>query len=144
MYWNQTEIVLAARPRGIHLITEEVRAALPNLREVGVGILHLFIQHTSASLSINENADPEVRRDMARWLDHAIPDGAPYFRHVDEGDDDMPAHMKASVLGAALTIPIRKGALALGTWQGVYLAEHRDAGGRRRVMATIWGDRQGT
>lgn len=139
MEWQQVEFRLKPRHRGMHLVTPEVVAALPNLKDVEVGILHLFIQHTSASLCLNENADPDVRADMERWLNHAVPDDAPYFVHTAEGPDDMPAHLKAALLGSSLTIPIRRGRLALGTWQGVYLGEHRDAGGSRTVVATIWG-----
>jgi secondary thiamine-phosphate synthase enzyme len=141
MEWHQVEFRLKARPRGMHLVTQEVLAALPNLKDVQVGILHLFIQHTSASLCLNENADPDVRADMERWLNQAVPEGAPYFVHTAEGPDDMPAHLKAALLGSALTIPIRRGRLALGTWQGVYLGEHRDSGGSRSVVATIWGQK---
>lgn len=139
MEWQQVDIHLRPRQRGLHLVTQEVMAALPALKDVQVGILHLFIQHTSASLCLNENADPDVRADMERWLNQAVPDDAPYFVHTAEGPDDMPAHMKAAVLGSTLTIPIRRGRLALGTWQGIYLGEHRDAGGGRTLVATIWG-----
>lgn len=140
MAWVQVEVRLKPRSRGFHLVTLEVLAALPQLRSVTVGLLHLFIQHTSASLSLNENADPDVRGDMERWLDRAIPEDAPYFVHTTEGPDDMPAHLKAVLLGSTLTIPIKDGRLALGTWQGIYLGEHRDAGGGRNVLATIWGE----
>jgi secondary thiamine-phosphate synthase enzyme len=140
--WRQTDIHLRARPRGFHLITDEVVAALPTLDEVEVGLLHLCLQHTSAALSINENADPTVRGDFERWFNQAVPDGAPYLRHVDEGRDDMPAHIKSSLLGCELTIPIRHGRLRLGTWQGIYLCEHRDHGGARLIVATINGEPQ--
>lgn len=140
MTWHQLEIRLQPRPRGLHLVTAELVAALPVLRQVEVGLLHLFLRHTSASLSLNENADPDVRADMRRWLDRTVPDDAPYFEHSTEGPDDMPAHLKSVLLGAELTIPIREGRLALGTWQGIYLGEHRDDGGGRTVMATIWGE----
>ena len=140
MPFHQTEIRLEARARGFHLITREIVAALPDLSRVRAGFLQLFLQHTSASLTINENADPDVRADFARWLDRAVPENAPYFEHTAEGPDDMPAHVKASLLGCAVMIPIRQGQLALGTWQGIYLGEHRSDGGRRRVLATIWGD----
>jgi len=139
MEWQQVEVRLKPRKRGMHLVTPEVVSALPQVTSIEVGILHLFIQHTSASLCLNENADPDVRADMERWLNHAVPDDAPYFVHTAEGPDDMPAHLKAALLGSALTIPIRRGRLALGTWQGIYLGEHRDAGGSRTVIATIWG-----
>jgi secondary thiamine-phosphate synthase enzyme len=139
--WLQRELSLAPRPRGFHLVTDEVLDALPELREVSVGLLHLLIRHTSASLTLNENASPEVRRDFERWFQRAVPDGAPYFEHTLEGADDMPAHIKASLLGPSLTLPIAGGRPALGTWQGIYLCEHRDRGGARRVVATLWGER---
>ena len=138
--WVQHEIQLEPFPRGFHLVTREVEQALPELREMKVGMAHVFIQHTSASLTINENASSDVRRDFAAWFDRAVPDGAEYFRHTLEGDDDMPAHIKASLLGPSLTIPVRDGRLALGTWQGIYLCEHRDHGGPRRLTLTLWGE----
>jgi secondary thiamine-phosphate synthase enzyme len=138
--WLQEEIVLDARPRGFHLVTREVLSALPRLSEVGVGLLHLLIQHTSASLALNENASPDVRRDFETWFERAVPEGAPYWTHTLEGPDDMPAHIKASLLGPSLTLPIARGRLALGTWQGIYLCEHRDRGGPRTVVATAWGE----
>ena len=140
MLWHQTTIRLKARPRGFHLVQAEILAALPELARVKVGLLHLFIQHTSASLAINENADPDVRADLERWSNHAVPENAPYFVHQDEGSDDMPAHVKAAVFGAGVSIPVREGRLALGTWQGVYLGEHRDHGGSRSVVATLFGE----
>src|SRR5882757_3685088 len=142
MYWQQTEIRLEARRRGFHLVTREIVAALPAemLARVRVGFVQLFLQHTSASLTINENADPDVRADLARWLDRAVPENAPYFEHTAEGPDDMPAHVKASLLGCAVMIPIRQGQLALGTWQGIYLGEHRADASRRSIVATIWGE----
>jgi secondary thiamine-phosphate synthase enzyme len=143
MVWHQTTIRLRSRPRGFHLVQDEILAGLPELAQVNVGLLHLFIQHTSASLAINENADPTVRADMERWCNHAIPEDAPYFEHQDEGPDDMPAHVKAAVLGSAVTIPVKRGHLQLGTWQGIYLGEHRDRGGSRSVVATLYGERAG-
>ena len=140
MIWVQRRITLAPRPRGFHLITREVTEALPELRELDVGLLHLLIQHTSASLALNENASPDVRRDVDSWLDQAVPERAPYWTHTLEGDDDMPAHIKAALLGPSLTLPIADGRLALGTWQGLYLCEHRDRGGARAVVATAWGE----
>jgi secondary thiamine-phosphate synthase enzyme len=137
--WHQTDIRLRPRARGFHLVTDEIVAALPELLEVGVGLLHLFLQHTSAALTINENADPAVRKDFERWFDQAVPDGAPYFRHVDEGPEDMPAHVKSSLLGCELNIPIGGGRLRLGTWQGIYLCEHRDQAAARHIVATIQG-----
>jgi secondary thiamine-phosphate synthase enzyme len=138
--WAQREIRLEPRPRGFHLITGEVLRALPQVGDVSVGLLHLLIQHTSASLALNENASPDVRRDFETWFNQAVPEGAPYWTHTLEGDDDMPAHIKASLLGPSLTLPIARGRLALGTWQGIYLCEHRDRGGSRSLVATVWGD----
>jgi secondary thiamine-phosphate synthase enzyme len=140
MTWQRVEIRLTARPRGFHLITDEIEAALTGVRDVEVGLVHLFLQHTSASLSLGENADPEVRRDLERWGRHAIPDDAPFFHHVTEGRDDMPAHVKSGLFGSGLTLPIECGRLRLGTWQGVYLSEHRLDAGPRTVIATVWGD----
>lgn len=139
MYMHQAIVRLRARPRGFHLVTSEILGGLPELRTLRTGFLHLFLQHTSASLLINENADPDVRADFETWSNRAVPDGAPYFVHTAEGNDDMPAHLKAGLFGASLTIPVREGRLALGTWQGVYLGEHRDHGGARTVVATLWG-----
>jgi secondary thiamine-phosphate synthase enzyme len=140
MPWAQVEIRLRPRPRGFHLVTSEIVSALPDLGRFRVGVVQLFIQHTSASLTINENADPDVRADMQRWFDHAVPEDAPYFEHTAEGADDMPAHLKAALLGSSVTIPIRDGRLALGTWQGIYLGEHREHGGSRIVVATLSGE----
>src|SRR5437588_1428773 len=137
--WIQREITLGPRPRGFHLVTREVVSELPELDDIEVGLLHVLIQHTSASLALNENASPDVRRDFETWFSHAVPDGAPYWTHTLEGDDDMPAHIKASLLGPSLTLPVAGGRLALGTWQGIYLCEHRDRGGSRSVVATLWG-----
>jgi secondary thiamine-phosphate synthase enzyme len=138
--WIQREIELRPRPRGFHLVTDEVRDALPELRRLRVGIAHLFIRHTSASLTLNENASPDVRRDFESWFDQAVPEGARYWTHTLEGADDMPAHVKASLLGPSLAVPVASGRLALGTWQGIYLCEHRDRGGPRSLLATIWGE----
>jgi secondary thiamine-phosphate synthase enzyme len=137
--WIQREITLAALPRGVHLVTREVEAAVPELGEIAIGLAHIFIRHTSASLSLNENASPDVRRDLDAWLDHAVPDATPYFRHILEGPDDMPAHVKAALMGSSLSLPIAEGRLALGTWQGIYLCEHRDNGGRRELVVTLNG-----
>jgi secondary thiamine-phosphate synthase enzyme len=137
--WVQRVIELAPRPRGFHLVTSEVVEALPELSGIQTGLLHLLIQHTSASLSLNENASPEVRRDLERWFNEAVPEGAPYWTHTLEGADDMPAHVKAALLGPSLTLPVDRGHLALGTWQGIYLCEHRERGGSRSVVATLWG-----
>ena len=141
--WLQREITLAARPRGFHLVTEEVVGALPELAGIEVGLLHLLIRHTSASLALNEDASPDVRRDFGTWFDQAVPEGASYWTHTLEGPDDMPAHIKAALLGPSLTLPLARGRLTLGTWQGIYLCEHRDHGGRRSLIATAWGSRDG-
>lgn len=138
--WLQRTIRLEARPRGFHLVTQEVVEALPELEAVSVGLVHLLIQHTSASLALNEDASPEVRRDFESWFDRAVPEDAPYWTHTLEGDDDMPAHVKAALLGPSLTLPISNGRLALGAWQGIYLCEHRDHGGPRSLVATLWGE----
>jgi secondary thiamine-phosphate synthase enzyme len=138
--WIQRDIRLPARNRGFHLVTGEVTAAVPEISELQVGLLHLLIRHTSASLALNENASPDVRRDFESWFSTAVPEDAPYWTHVDEGPDDMPAHVKAALLGPSLTLPVRSGSLALGTWQGIYLCEHRDHGEERTVVATVWGE----
>lgn len=140
MSWVQREIELQARPRGVHLVGREVEAALPEIAELRVGLLHLHILHTSAGLALNENASPEVRADLETWLDRAVPDGAGYFTHTLEGADDMPAHVKSVLTGPSLTLPVRDGRLALGTWQGIYLCEFRDRGGPRSLIATLQGD----
>ena len=140
MIWAQREITLDARPRGFHLVTREVTDALPELREAEVGLLNLLIQHTSASLTLNENASPDVRRDFESWSSEAVPEDARYWTHTLEGSDDMPAHIKAAIFGLTLTLPVARGRLALGTWQGIYLCEHRDRGGARSIVATLWGE----
>ena len=139
MLWHQAQIRLKPRPRGFHLVTGELLAALPELAKFRIGLAHFFIQHTSASLAINENADPDVRADLRRWIDRAVPEDAPYFQHTAEGADDMPAHVKATLMGASVTIPIRDGRLALGTWQGIYLWEHRVEAHTRTVVVTVSG-----
>ncbi len=140
MAWFQREIVLAPRPRGFHLITGEVLDQAPEIARIAVGLAHLFIRHTSASLALNENADPDVRHDMEAYFDRAVPENAPYFRHTLEGPDDMPAHIKAVLLGSSLSLPVRQGRLHLGTWQGIYLCEHRNHGGPRRLVLTLHGE----
>ncbi len=139
MIWDQTTIELPPYSRGIHLITNEVLSSGPDLRNCQVGLLHLFIQHTSASLAINENADPDVRGDIERHLNVMIPENAPHYEHTLEGPDDLPAHIKSVLVGPSLTIPVSDGHLALGTWQGIYLCEHRNHGGGRRIVATLQG-----
>jgi secondary thiamine-phosphate synthase enzyme len=138
--WIQRRLDLAPRPRGFHLITREVIEALPELRQIRVGLLHLLLQHTSASLTLNENASPDVRRDFESWFNAAVPEQAQFWTHRVEGADDMPAHIKAALLGPSLTLPITDGQLALGIWQGVYLCEHRNRGGVRSLLATAWGE----
>src|SRR5918996_1908231 len=136
--WIRETIELRARPRGFHLVTSEIVDAVPDLGRLEVGIATLFMQHTSASLTLNENASPDVRRDFAAWFDRAVPDGAPYFAHTREGPDDMAAHLKTSLTGCSLVLPVAGGRPALGTWQGIYLCEHRDRGGPRRVIVTAF------
>ena len=138
--WISRDITLPARPRGFHLVTREVAGALPEVGDMRAGLLHLFIRHTSASLTLNENASPDVRDDFEAFFDDAVPEDAPYWTHTAEGPDDMPAHVKASLLGPSLSLPVSGGRLALGTWQGVYLCEHRDRGGARNLLATLWGE----
>jgi secondary thiamine-phosphate synthase enzyme len=138
--WAQREITLDPRPRGFHLVTREVLDGIPELSDVNVGLLHLLIQHTSASLALNENASPDVRHDFEAWSDEAVPERAPYWTHTLEGPDDMPAHIKAALFGPSLTLPVSRGQLALGTWQGIYLCEHRNRGGARTLVATLWGE----
>ncbi len=140
MSWYQHEILLSPRPRGFHLITREIVTAVPEIGRYSIGLMHLFIRHTSAALALNENADPTVRVDMEAWLNRLAPENASYFTHTLEGPDDMPAHLKAVLLGSSLTIPVSNGRLALGTWQGIYLCEHRNDGGRRRVVVTLSGE----
>jgi secondary thiamine-phosphate synthase enzyme len=139
MVWLQREIRLDPRPRGFHLVTSELLGALPELSGIEVGMLHLLIRHTSASLALNENASPDVRRDFETWFDEVVPERARYWTHTLEGPDDMPAHIKAALLGPTLSLPIARGRPALGTWQGIYLCEHRDRGGARSVVATAYG-----
>lgn len=140
MTWCQKEIRLPAVKRGFHLITDLLEAQLPELESIEVGLAHIFIKHTSASLTINENADPTVRHDFESHFNHAVPENAPYYRHTLEGPDDMPAHLKAAMLGSSVSIPISKGKFNLGTWQGVYLCEHRDHASKRTVVITLMGN----
>lgn len=138
--WIQKEIRLKPFPRGFHLITEELLSELPGLRKFKIGMMNVFILHTSASLTINENAAPTVRQDFESYFNHAVPEDAPYYMHRDEGSDDLPAHLKSSILGNSLNIPIANGQPKLGTWQGIYLCEHRNHGGSRRVVVTVQGE----
>jgi secondary thiamine-phosphate synthase enzyme len=141
MSWFQREITLKPRPRGVHLVTGEIVEALPELGELAIGLAHLFIRHTSASLTLNENASPDVRRDFESWFNAAVAEDFAWT-HTLEGPDDMPAHIKASLMGSSLSLPISGGRLALGTWQGVYLCEHRDRGGARSLLATLTGQQR--
>jgi len=140
MEWFQKEITLAPKPRGFHLVTREILQLVPELSQYRVGIAHLFIQHTSASLGINENADPTVRRDMESHFNEMVPENAPYYVHTTEGPDDMPAHIKSVLVGCSVTMPITGGRLNTGIWQGVYLCEHRNRAGGRRLVVTLSGE----
>ena len=140
MPWFQRELSLPPYSRGFHLITDEIEQAIPELSSVRTGLLHVFIRHTSASLTINENADPTVRLDFESFFSRAVPENEPYYRHTLEGPDDMPAHLKASLLGASISLPVSNGRLNMGTWQGVYLGEHRDHAGRRTLVLTLQGE----
>ena len=136
----QQPVQLRARQRGFHLVTTEILQALPQLGSIQTGMCQVFIQHTSASLTINENADPTVRQDFETYFNKAVPENDPDYLHNDEGSDDMPAHLKAAMLGFSVMIPVRNGRLAMGTWQGIYLCEHRNYGGARKLMVTVWGE----
>ena len=137
--WLQKSIKLRAKPRGFHLVSDEILQALPELSTINIGLLHLFLQHTSASLSINENTDRSVRRDMESHFNQLAPENAPYFELTFEGPDDMPAHIKSSLLGCEISLPIGQGRLQLGTWQGIYLGEHRNSASVRTLIATLQG-----
>lgn len=139
MSWHQRRTTLPPFPRGLHLVTDHIVEAIPEIKQISVGMLHVFIQHTSASLTINENADPDVRVDLESSLNAIAPEDFPYV-HTIEGPDDMPAHVKASLMGSSLAIPVSNGRLALGTWQGIYLCEHRDRGGSRKLVLTLQGE----
>lgn len=138
--WHQKEIQLKPRSRGFHLVTEEILSNIPELKNLTIGLANIFIKHTSASLTINENADPTVRQDFESFFNHAVPENEPYYRHLDEGSDDLPAHLKASIFGASLNIPIKNGRLNMGIWQGIYLCEHRNHGGSRSIVVTLHGE----
>lgn len=139
MPWYQRSFRLSSFDRGFHLITDQIERNAPEIREIQLGLAHIFIHHTSAGLTLNENADATVRGDFERHFNHMVPEDAPYYRHTYEGPDDMPAHLKASILGSSLTIPITNGRLNLGTWQGVYLCEHRDNASGRKITVTVHG-----
>lgn len=138
--WYQKEIILPVFPRGFHIIMDNILEEIPEIRDISSGLLHLFIKHTSASLTINEDADPTVRADFETHFNIMVPENASYYRHTIEGSDDMPAHLKSAILGASLNIPISEGKLNLGVWQGIYLCEHRDHGGNRKIVLTINGE----
>ena len=138
--WIQKEIYLKSRARGFHLITEDIVNNLPEMHQIQIGMMNVFIQHTSASLTINENADPSVRYDFESYFNRSVPENEPYYRHVDEGSDDLPAHIKSSILGSSLNIPITNGRLSMGVWQGIYLCEHRNRSSGRRIIVTINGE----
>ncbi|MEE9355244.1 MAG: secondary thiamine-phosphate synthase enzyme YjbQ [Methylococcaceae bacterium] len=138
--WLQKEFRLKSRSRGFHLVTSEILHELPELKNYKIGLMNLLLKHTSASITINENADPTVRQDFESYFNRAIPENEPYYSHLDEGPDDLPAHLKSSVLGASLNIPITNGRLNLGTWQGIYLCEHRNHAGSRSMVVTIQGE----
>mgnify|MGYP000001376308 FL=1 len=140
MSWQQKELLLKPKPRGFHLITDEILAGLPEIRRYRIGIAHIFIQHTSAALALNENVEPEVRADLEAHFNQLAPENAAHYTHNYEGPDDMPAHIKAVLIGSSVTIPITNGGLNLGTWQGIYLCEHRNRGGARRLVITLQGE----
>ena len=137
--WIQKEISLNPKPRGFHLITNEIIQNIQEIGDISIGTMEIFIKHTSASLTINEDADPTVRNDFESHFNQIVPENAPYYKHTIEGPDDMPAHLKSSILGSSVTIPITNGTLNLGTWQGIYLCEHRNHGGSRSVVLTLTG-----
>ncbi len=138
--WIQKEICLKAKNRGFHLITTEILTQIPELSTFKIGLIHIFMQHTSAGLTLNENADPTVRTDFENYFNHIAPEDEPYYQHMDEGSDDLPAHLKASLLGSSLSIPITEGHLNMGVWQGIYLGEHRNHGGARHLVVTMHGN----
>jgi len=140
MKWHQKEISLEPRGRGFHLITDEVVNQLPDLKEIKTGLMHILIKHTSASITLNENYDPDVRSDMEKYFNRTVKENEPWYEHNSEGADDMPAHIKSTLIGSSLTIPITNGKLNLGTWQGIYLCEHRNHSGSRKIVVTIFGE----
>ena len=140
MSWYQKEIILKLRGRGFHLVTEEIIGEIPEIQKIKTGLMHIHIKHTSASLTLNENYDPDVRRDMERYFNKTVKENEPWYEHNSEGSDDMPAHIKSTIIGTSLTIPITNGQLNLGTWQGIYLCEHRNHARSRKIVVTINGD----
>jgi secondary thiamine-phosphate synthase enzyme len=140
MSWYQKEIILKLRGRGFHLVTEEIIGQFPEIQKIKIGLMHIHIKHTSASLTLNENYDPDVRRDMERYFSKTVKENEPWYEHNSEGPDDMPAHIKSTIIGTSLTIPITQGQLNLGTWQGIYLCEHRNHAGNRKIVVTINGE----
>ena len=140
MSWYQKEIILKLRGRGFHLVTEEIIGQFPEIQKIKTGLMHIHIKHTSASLTLNENYDPDVRRDMERYFNKTVKENEPWYEHNSEGSDDMPAHIKSTIIGTSLTIPITNGQLNLGTWQGIYLCEHRNHAGNRKIVVTINGE----
>ena len=138
--WIQKEISLPSYSRGFHIVTDHIIGEMTQIKDISAGLLHIFIKHTSASLTINEDADPTVRMDFESYFNESVPENAPYYRHTLEGSDDMPSHLKSAILGSSVSIPISDGKLNLGTWQGIYLCEHRDRGGSRRIVLTVNGD----
>jgi secondary thiamine-phosphate synthase enzyme len=138
--WIQKEIILTARSKGFHLVTDEIMSSITEIENINIGLVNLLLMHTSASLTLNENADPDVRSDMKKYFDDIVPENKKYFEHTSEGADDMPAHIKTTLLGNSITLPIKNGRLNLGTWQGIYLCEHRNYGGNRKIVITINGE----
>lgn len=139
MIWEQKTITLKSRGRGFHIVTDEIASQLPELKNITTGIAHIFIKHTSASLTINENADPDVRVDMETHFNHMVPEDAPYYRHTVEGPDDMTSHIKSSLLGSSVFVPVTDGKFNVGTWQGIFLCEHRNSPHHRKVVVTLFG-----
>lgn len=138
--WIQKQITLKAKPRGFHIITDEILRNIPELNKIKIGMMNIFIQHTSASIAINENVSSDVRRDFERYFNKTVPENENYFEHTLEGSDDLPAHIKSTIIGQSINIPVSNGSLNLGTWQGIYLCEHRNYGGNRDLVVTIWGE----
>ncbi len=140
MSWYQKEIILEQRGRGFHLVTDEILGQIPEIKKIKTGLMHIVIKHTSASITLNENFDPDVRTDMEKYFNRAVKENEPWYEHNSEGSDDMPAHIKSTLVGSSLTIPITNGQLNLGTWQGIYLCEHRNHAGSRKLVITIFGE----